>query len=54
MTDPPMILPIVTGTRLPTRKLLQVNSGKSAAVLPIAFQNDSGAPALMKRPIGMK
>ena len=38
-TDPPMILPTVTGRRLPKRKLVQVRSGKSAVVLPIEFQN---------------
>ena len=48
------MLPIVTGSRLPTKKFPQVSVGKSAAVLPIEAQNDSGAPALMNNPIGMK
>lgn len=36
------------------KKFPHVSSGKSAAVLPIEAQNDSGAPALMNNPIGMK
>src|SRR5262249_61469732 len=54
MTAPPMIFPIVTGNRLPTKKFPQVNSGKSAAVFPMLLQKESGAPALMNSPIGMK
>src|SRR5258705_4229647 len=53
MSEPPTMFPAVTGARL-QMKLLQVRSGKSAAVLFTAFQNDSGAPALMNNPIGMK
>ena len=49
-----MMLPRVTGTRFLRKKLGQVRAGKSAAVLPIAAQNDAGAPVLMSRPIGMK
>ena len=45
-----MMLPIVTGNKLPIRKLLQVRAGKSADVLPIEAQNASGAPALMNKP----
>ena len=36
------------------KKFPQVRAGKSAAVLPIEVQKESGAPALMNRPIGMK
>src|SRR5690242_10888805 len=54
MIDPPMIFPMVTGKRLPPIKLVQVKSGKSAAVFPMLFQNASGAPALMNRPMGLK
>ena len=54
MIDPPIIFPIVTGSRLLTKKFSQVNSGKSAAVFPMLLQKESGAPALMNKPIGMK
>ena len=40
-----MMLPIVTGSRLP-RKFPQVSSGKSDAVLPTAFQNEVGSAGL--------
>ena len=53
MREPPRMFPAVAGTRL-QMKLLQVRSGKSAAVLFTDFQNESGAPALMNSPIGMK
>ena len=49
-----MMLPMVTGSRLPMKKFSHVRFGKSAAVLPIEVQNESGAPVLMNIPIGMK
>ena len=54
MIEQPSVLPIVTRSRLPIRKLAQVGAGKSAAVLPIAAQKEAGAPAVMNKPIGMK
>ena len=54
MIDPPMMLPIVTGNRLPMKKFFQVNPGKSDALFPMEIQKDCGAPALMNKPIGMK
>jgi hypothetical protein len=45
------MLPIVTGRRLPIRKLLQFRFGNSAAVFPIAAQNEFGAPDFMNKPI---
>ena len=38
MMDPPTMFPIVTGRRLPTKKLSHVSVGKSAGVLPIDIQ----------------
>jgi hypothetical protein len=52
--EPPTILPIVTGRRLPIRKLLQFKFGKSAAVFPITVQNEFGAPDFMNKPIEIK
>jgi len=54
MIDPPITLPIVTGSRLPIRKLLQFRFGKSAGVLPTAVQNALAASAFMNKPMEMK
>jgi hypothetical protein len=48
MIEPPIILPIVTGTRLPTN-FSHVRAGKSGAVLPIDAQKESEAPAWIAR-----
>jgi hypothetical protein len=59
MTAPPMILPMVTGSRLAMKKLPQVRFVKLAAVLPASVragsaQKVAGAQLLMNSPMGMK
>jgi hypothetical protein len=47
------MLPMVTGIRF-EKNPAQVSSEKSSGVFPIDVQNESGAPILIKSPIGMK
>ena len=51
---PPIILPMVTGTRLFRRKFETVRSGYIAALLPAVFQKEDPAPERMSSPIGIK
>ena len=54
ISDPPITLPNVTGTRLLIKKLYQVMLEKSAGDFPTEVQKESGAPIRMKIPIGIK
>jgi len=54
ITEPPMMLPIVTGNKLTNRNEDQVRLAKSGAVFPIVIQNVVGAVDLTKRPMGIK
>ncbi len=54
MTEPPMIFPIVTGSKLPMSKFCTVKCGKSAGVFWIISKNLLPAPYFTQSAIGRK